>query len=369
MKLDKVKLLLTFDYELPMGSCSNYNKGVFTPSEKILEVAEDFNVPVVLFADICSAQMFKDWDYEGFYLPFKKQLHTALKLNHDVQLHIHPHWLLSEFKDSNYIPSPKLGLNEYVHENPPLNISGIIENAVNEMVNICKEVKPDYQCIAYRAGCYSIQPTTDKIFQALYQQGIRIDSSVVRGLFWKTEALSVDYRQVFQKSGWTVNLQGELDKEANEGLFEVPVTTMPAFIGNRLTRIKKKLLNKEKYRQLKYDDAGSGFSGPPTNSRKYKIMNAIHSPFVLSFDNMTTDVNLIDQIIAYNLKKYKDTENLILCANSHPKCFGVHQFQLFKDSIKLIQDKYGDVIEFTTFDQIYQQGAFGQSRTKNRGYF
>lgn len=353
--MKKIKFLLTFDYELPMGACRDYEKGIFEPSDKILQLAKKLNVPIVLFADICSAQMFKEWDYQNFYKPFKNQLLNALRGNHDVQLHIHPHWRVSEYKKGKYIPSPKLGLDAFENETSPSDISGIIKEAIQELHLICREVRPDYQCIAYRAGCYSIQPATDKIFQALYDNGIRIDSSVVKGLFWKTSELNVDYRKIYQKNSWFINLNGELDKEATHGIFEIPVTTMPTFLKQRIDRIKKKIKNKRKYRELAYNHTGLGYAGTTASGTKYKILNAVYSPLVLSFDNLTTDIKLIDQIISYNLKKHKGEESIILCANSHPKCFGIHQLQLFEDSVKLIQEKYANLIEFTTFDEIYKQ--------------
>ena len=350
----KIKLLLTFDYELPMGSCKSYEKGLFIPSDRLLTTAKELDVPIVLFADICSTQMFKQWDYDNYYIPFKKQIHRALSENHDVQLHIHPHWLVSTFEDGAYKSSRKLSLHHFKDQQYPLSIDGIIENAVKDLTSICSDVKDDYKCIAFRAGGYCINPSTDLIFKALYNNGIRIDSSVIKNLRTYTDSLNIDHRQVPKGLNWYSKIDGGYSKEyQEEALLEIPITSMPIFPHYRIARLIKKIVNKELYKSLTYDHTGTGYMGK-TVGLKNKITNAIHSPLVLSFDNFTTNLKVIDNILKYNLNKEKGENVIYFCANSHPKGFGEYQFQLFRDSILHIKSKYANIIEFTTFAQLYK---------------
>ena len=91
--MKKIKILLTFDYELPLGKANDYQRGLFAPAGKLIQLANRIGVPIVLFTDICSAIKFKEWDYNNYYLPFKNQVGQALQEGHDLQLHIHPHWM------------------------------------------------------------------------------------------------------------------------------------------------------------------------------------------------------------------------------------------------------------------------------------
>jgi hypothetical protein len=349
--MKKAYLVLTFDYELPLGSCRDYNKGLFEPTEKILGIAKETGVPIVLFADICCARMFQQWDYDHFYTPFKAQLQEAIKSNHDVQLHIHPHWLTSTFKDGDFIPSRNYILSTFRKMNYPNNIEGIVENSVKLLTEICRESDPGYHCVAYRGGGYNLHPDTSRILGSLYMYGVRIDSSIIKKYYFKTDIKEEDYRHMPFQANWFISLHGELNKMAESGIFEVPVTSMPPFIWQRFRRIAKKIIFKDKYKKLKYNHSGTGFIGK-ADSFKSKVLNAINSPFVLSFDNLTTDIAQIDAIINYTLIKNKNEEDIVLCANSHPKGFGEYQLSLLHNSIKHIKNKYSGLIEFTTFQEI-----------------
>ena len=99
--MKKIKILLTFDYELPLGFSRDYEAGLFRPAQRLLERAGEIGVPVVLFADVCSAIRFESWDRKGFYDRFVEQVQLYLQRGNDVQLHIHPHWMTSSFSNGS----------------------------------------------------------------------------------------------------------------------------------------------------------------------------------------------------------------------------------------------------------------------------
>src|SRR6187549_3169617 len=111
--MKRIKILLTFDYELPLGSCTDYQKALFKPADDLINCANGLDVPIVLFADVCSAIRFKEWDRENYYAPFGDQLSRSLKEGHDVQLHIHPHWMNSTYAAGKFIPSPNFSLSSF----------------------------------------------------------------------------------------------------------------------------------------------------------------------------------------------------------------------------------------------------------------
>jgi len=344
---------MTFDYELPMGSCKSYQKGLFEPTDNLLNLSQELDVKIVLFADVCSAVMFKKWDFDGYYTPFKEQLQRALLQNHDIQLHIHPHWLDSKYVENKFIPSKKFSLGKFYHDAYPNNIEGIIEKSVEEINQICKEVNSNYHCIAYRAGGYVLEPYTDQIFAALYKYGIRIDSSVVKGLYTHTDLLTQDYRDIPKLSSWFVSLDGNFRKPANYGILEIPVSSIPPLAKYRLDRMIKKINNKEYYKSIAYNHTGTGLFGTAPDF-KSKMLNTWYSPFVLTFDNYTNDVKIMKEIIDYILKKHKN-EQVVFCVNSHPKAFGTHQKNLMRDTVNLLKDSYSDTIEISTYTSYYHQ--------------
>ena len=87
----KIRLLLTFDHELPLGSLkSSYRKALFDPTERLFESAQRNDFPITLYTDVLCALRYKDWDKQGFYQPYVNQLQKTVSLGHDVQLHLHP---------------------------------------------------------------------------------------------------------------------------------------------------------------------------------------------------------------------------------------------------------------------------------------
>ena len=349
--MKQFSVLLTFDYELPLGSCKDYSRGLFEPADKLLKLAGELKVPVNLFVDICSLQMFKDWDYDKYFVPFKKQLQSALAEGHDIQLHLHPHWLTSKYRNGTYFPSNNFTLSHYRNNIYPNNISGIIENAVALLNEIGREVNPDFHCLAYRGGGFNLAPDTDLIINALYQYGIRIDSSIARGYYFRSNIQTSDYRKTPDKANWFISLNGELNSEANNGILEIPIASMPPYFIHRMKRYYKKIRNKKRYKSIHYDHTGTGYIGKIPDFRS-KILNVIYSPFFFSFDYLTYDISLIDEIIRYNMRKYHKEDQIMLCAVSHPKFFGEYQLSLFHDAVSFIKSKYSGLLNFTTFRDI-----------------
>lgn len=340
--MTKINLIFTFDYELPMGSCRSYQKGIFEPSEALLNVARDQNIKIVLFADICSAIVFKEWDYKGYYLPFANQLKEAISGGHEVQLHLHPGWLNSTFKNEKYYPSGSNTLSNFSDVPYPGNIQGIIETGVKELNEICSE-GDNYKCIAYRGGGYNMSPDTDLILTNLYKNGIIYDSSVIKGYYFKSELQETDYRKMPRKANWIIPLDGPMNSSAEKGIIEIPVASMPATPWLRLNRIMKKVRNKNLYKKLKYDNTGSGNSGKKSNLIG-SIKSVIYAPLILSFDHLHLDLPTLNQIIQYQLKIYKEEDEITLCVNSHPKTMGKYHLEQMSRFIDVLRTRYKDSV-------------------------
>ena len=162
----RLSLLLSFDHELSLGGTDCYHRNLFEPTEQILELASELNAPVTLFTDILSAVRFEQWDFEGYYRPYTEQLQRALAAGHDVQLHLHPHWLDSEFRDGEFIPAKTFALGDFLHRQSPLDIPGIVQLGVHRLNEICLAVTPEYACVAFRAGGLVMAPATSEILTA-----------------------------------------------------------------------------------------------------------------------------------------------------------------------------------------------------------
>ena len=181
--MKKIFVLLTFDYELPLGEADDYNRSLFSPSESLIELANDLKVPIVLFADVCSSFCFRKWGELRYAEKFESQLQKSIKEGHDVQLHIHPHWFTSTYTSGKFNPSGNYSLSHYKDPIEGVDIEWICETAYQELTRICRSASSDYQCIAFRAGGYDVEPESARIMSKLYDLGIRFDSSVIKDFF------------------------------------------------------------------------------------------------------------------------------------------------------------------------------------------
>jgi len=348
--MTKIKLILTFDYELPLGGCTSYSKGLFEPAEALINLAASRKTKIVLFADILSAVAFRKWNHKGFYQPFTDQLRKALNLNHEVQLHIHPHWMNSRYENGRYYPSNWKILSKFRNEKPPLDIEGILESGINEINEICTG-HGNYRCIAYRGGGYNLQPDTGIILKNLYKNGIRYDSSIIKGYYFKSDIQEEDFRNMPEKANWIIPLEGPLNSSAENGIMEIPIASMPAGLYSRLRRFYKKIRNKSLYQQLKYDNYGTGHMGKKPDLAA-RINSFISAPLVLSFDHLHQDLAVLEAIINHQFKIYRNEDEVALCLNSHAKSLGSYHLEQMAKFLDHIQLKYKGSIEICGFGDL-----------------
>ncbi|HNW88661.1 MAG TPA: hypothetical protein PKN48_03305 [Bacteroidales bacterium] len=345
----KCKLFLTFDHELPLGGVkTSYKEALFAPTDKLLGLADELKVPVTLFSDVLGAYRFSEWDKNNFFYPYEDQLHKALCNDHDVQLHLHPHWLTSDFDGSTYIPSKDFKLSDF-STHPEWKIAKIIEHGVRFLTEICSVPLNDYKCLAFRAGGYNIEPGSAEILKNLLSQGILFDSSICKNYRFSSVLSDVDFAGMPKAPNWFTGTDGNFRNEAHAGILEVPIAGKPKTIFEIPTRFKLK----------KY-----AFQAPPNHGfqihegKPAGLKNRIGQLFssrMLSFDNYTFSVAYLMKILEYNLQKYRKYDEVMLCAIGHPKTMGDYSMQMFRDFVIKVRDKYQDQVQFYTYRKLYEE--------------
>lgn len=353
--MKKIKFLFTFDYELPLGKVEDYNVGLFFPTTRLIEAAYEIGIPIVFYADICSAIRFREWDYKRYYVPFRNQLQNALICGNDVQLHIHPHWMDSAFEDGRFIPSANFSLSKFKSHNI-YSIEQIIDIAFEELTVIGRAVKEDYNCIAFRAGGYDVEPESARILSKLHALGIRFESSVIKGLYLNNANSHIDYRKFPNKSSWKISMEGPLTVEKGKDLLELPIASREVTSMDLMTRRINKMINKKEYHSRRYKNGGSGYHGQFfKNSLKNKLIT-LFNPIVLSLDREHLEVSDLEAIVDYNIKQFANESNdLILTLIGHPKSMGTYHIDLMKKFVERMKSKLQDRVEFVTYPDLYNQ--------------
>lgn len=347
--MNRLKLLLTFDYELPLGGIvKSYQHSLFDPTDRLLELLEKLKVPAVFFADILSYVKFGEWNETGFAKAFKNQMQKALTAGHDVQLHLHPHWLESTFTNGKVSPSPKYKMGDFANEANQYNINTIVELGVNELTNIGRSASLNYHCMAFRAGGYNFVPHADKILSALYNNGIRFDSSISPGYFFRSNTSLVDYRDVPNMPNWYLSSDGDFSKsDVNKNtLFEIPIASKPKGLFEMPTSFKLK-----KYAGRAVENRGPMIHSNESVSKRDKVRQ-LFSSRMLTVDNHTFSPDYLMKILDYNVNKYSNHDEIILSLIGHPKSMDKYHYFLLSEFVRLASKKYGSKLEFITFTDL-----------------
>lgn len=346
----KINILLTFDYELPLGGIAkSFGHSLFKPAENLFLFAKDQEVPLTFFADILSYSRFKEKNIHSYTDGFENQLRYALRENHDVQLHIHPHWLKTEVSENTFVPSGNFRLAGFCQKPYPQNISGIVENSVNLLTQLMRKEDKTYKCIAYRGGGYNISPCTKEIIQALKDNGICYDSSVVPGYFFISKENKVDFRKVPKLPNWELAEDGHLSHKGNSGIWEVPIASIPKSPFETPTALKMKKLA---YRAPETRGPMIHSHAETSLSDKFKKLLSYR---MLTVDNYTYSHSYLIKIFDQYVSKFRKHETISLALIGHPKSMAPYSYSLLKNFIQYIRTYYADSADFTTFTQLAQR--------------
>jgi hypothetical protein len=287
-----------------------------------------------------------------FNEPYELQLIRAIKMNHDVQLHLHPHWLTSSFSDGVFVPSGDFKLADFANLKYPHNIKGIVENAVSYLSNICQSENNDYRCIAYRGGGFNLEPETREILSALYSAGIRFDSSICHGYYYSSTLSTIDYSDVPSAPNWYISGDTGFRIEANRGIFEIPIASKSKSLFEVPTLFKLK-----KYLYRAPEDAGWSIH-QHVNGKLPNRIRQLLSTRMLNFDNYTYSVDFLIKILQHYANKYKNHESIFVSGIGHPKSMRKYSFELLSGFVEKARKRYGSEIEFITYSALNNKTDF-----------
>ncbi len=345
--LPKINILLTFDYELPLGGVAkSFEDSLFGPAGKLLDFAGKMNVPVVFFADILSYIRFKEFGLDDYTGGFREQLQQAIVKRNDVQLHLHPHWLDTKIEKGRFYPSDKFKLADFYNNRYPDNIPGIVKRGVEELTAVCSPASAGYRCIAYRGGGYNLEPRTGEIVSALFDNGVKFDSTVVPGYFFVSRQNIVDFRKVPQKPNWFISPDGDFKNPGSNGLWEIPIAGKPKSLFEIPTALKMK-----KYSHRAPEHRGSIIHKDAELNLRDKLKMFLSSR-MLTVDNYTYSQKYLRQIFDHHIRKYNQYDEVSLALIGHPKSMGDYSFELLEDFIRYVREVYGSNARFTNFTEL-----------------
>lgn len=219
-----MKFLLSLDYELFFGDDVGTVSGcMIEPTDAMLKVAEECGVKLTLFVDAPFLLRLREEAKRHHVLradfdALRKQLSRAVAKGHDIQLHVHPHWLDSTYDGSGW----RLSTSRFrLHDFEPADRCGIVSASQAILQEIVG--RPVF---AFRAGGWCLQPFSE-IEQALSSSGLWLDSTVYPGGYSGDTGRHHDFRSSPAKSFW--RFRDNPAEEASDGGFvEVPISSFRA---------------------------------------------------------------------------------------------------------------------------------------------
>lgn len=338
----------TYDYELFLGS-SQYSEEevLIEPTKRLLDVFDSNGVKLTLFADTCCLLRYRNQQIEGFPNSAENQMLEAVKRGHDVQLHIHPHWMKAQYEHGNWI----YDYADYrIHSFGKDGIEKIIAQNVKYLNELLVKADSFYKCIAFRAGGYCLQPERDLI-RALYKNGIRIDSSVCCGNSNKILPHLFDYTNIPKKHNWDFAIEKGLDFVVIEDdcpkMMEIPIFG--------ISNVAEKLFFKATCGIVEVEPLKGEFVANKSTKQDNGFINKLHNYFktsyILQFDryDYQTMMKMVKRIAdKKNIKK----NEIYIAIIGHPKLQGDALLSNTDMFIKMIKKEYGDLARFDTMQKI-----------------
>jgi len=308
-----MKLFFTLDYELFLGDDTGTpDNCLVLPMEELCKVAEKHHFKFIVFVDAAYLLRMKQLlgNYKEVDRQFELVCRHILSLSergHDIQLHFHPQWLYSSFDVTQ---------NKWRLERKPYKISDMPENDIIPLFHQSKELLDSiigHKTIAFRAGGYCL--TSFSGFDFLFQnEGIKIDSSVARGLFESTAIHAYDYRNIPQKQIYS--FETDVCKEVIDGPYkELSISSAHWSALKYLLRVRPSMSS---FHPLRVYGDGKSISDKSHGGAKMKlsiILNKLLKPYInlASIDGIRSCQ--LTQI--YNEAIRKGQKELVLIG--HPK--------------------------------------------------
>lgn len=345
-------LLVTFDYELFLGSRSGRPENcVLTPSKLLGDIMYQHKTRGVFFVDttyLCKLNELspKHPECAKDFKAIAAQLLALIDQGHYIFPHIHPHW-----QDAIYLPNEQEFDLSNVRHYRFNNLSAeekrkVFKTSVEVLQEIIFKHHPAYKINAFRAGGWCIQPFTD--FKPYFEEfEIKYDMSVISRIYQMSTAQQFDFSTAPEK--YIYRFSEDVCKEDPNGKFVQvcgSIVDMPAS-SELLSRIHRKFLN----RTIAGKEYGSGQGQvptqlenyTPTSSRGYEI-SAAGREFA-SLEKMSTF-----KLPVY-INHLKKTKYLHLI--SHPKMINRHQVKILSKLLKTATTELNTETDYITISDSY----------------
>lgn len=314
------KILLTFDYELFLYQSGTLDNCILKPVDKLLELFDKLNIKAVFFIDILYLKMLREAGLKSDENKFCKSIYKLIEKNHQVELHLHPHWLDATYdqdqKEWNLSKNDRYRLQSLSTKK----LEEVFTEGYNLLTDVCKQKNKNYKITSYRAGGLCIQPF-DMLEPLFKKFDIKIDSSVASELKSESKAHFYDFTKAPKQAIYKFSSDPTvLDK--NGQFIEIPIFSYRKTLINKISG---KLFSTS---YKKNEIFGDGKAVVPQNNVRSSIFSRFKSDFYMYSLDGEYDKDLL-------LRKIKKEKNEIITLIAHPKLLSINSLK----TIELLHNK------------------------------
>ena len=195
-------LFITLDYELFMGKkTGSVESCLLSPMNSFISMLDRYGIKATIFVDAAyllrlSELKDKHDKLKSDFELISDHLKCLEQAGHDIQLHFHPQWIYSDYDSKQWI----MDFEHYKLSDLPENV---LRTSFYSARLLLEEIIGK-KIIAFRAGGYSL-PTYSGYIDLFKLNGIKIDSSVLRGAYVDSKYQKYDYRNIPKASIYNFN--------------------------------------------------------------------------------------------------------------------------------------------------------------------
>jgi len=348
-------VLFTSDHEIHGSGYGSPQELIVEPTHRMMDELDRFGGKLTIMADTGEIAKFKEHaertgDDRFSWGPIAAQLQRAVATGHDVQLHIHSSYANATWDEAGGVwrqDWTEYDLASLSYER----LRALIREGKSLLEGVCRKVKPDYECFAFRAANWSMHPSPN-IVRALVDEGFRIDTSV-----WKygryDDLVKFDYTSAHDALvPWPVDARDVCRRDPSGRLFEFPIYTeqqpLWTFLtANRVYRVVAQRLN-----PLPAAEGPSGTAGVERRSllsrakHKARMLVARH-PWKMDF-NQCTGRQLVDGLLRVEREYGHRDVPLPFVLIGHSKTFTRHNERSLRPFLRFVAE-HPDRFSFGTF--------------------
>lgn len=221
-------MLLTVDHEVFGNGSGDVRRHMLEPTGRMARICEKFGISLTVFFEVEEYLAFERerdklldvWGYDAA-AEICAQAIDLVKRGHDLQLHLHPEWVGSVFEGGRWILRTDKRTVDSLFETQA-DVSAYIGQRKAVIDGFYEAAGSARRVRAYRCGAFCAQPGR-MLLRALAENGIAIDSSVVKEMVRRDEHVHLDFSGVpVDRCHWRV--ADDVAVEDEDGpVIEIPI--------------------------------------------------------------------------------------------------------------------------------------------------